>query len=156
MGLELSGQIPTFFAKGDGIIKKKPFVFLLILSFVLAACAESTAPVPPSLPAQASQPQAVNPLDMLEQSISLQDGRLSFTLPEGYGTAWDIQIRGRTETDGMGLSVHYLEQENEQGSWQEGETYTVDISGEGYSELTMYISWAENGMEKEIDLLPFL
>lgn len=56
----------------------------------------------------------------------------------------------------MGMSVHYLEQENEQGSWREGEPYTVDVSGGDYSELVMYISQPESGMETEIDLLPYL
>ena len=36
-----------------------------------------------------------------------------FTVPEEYDSSWYIQISGRLETEGGGMSVHYLDEESE-------------------------------------------
>ncbi len=74
-------------------------------------------------------------LARLEQSISYRNGKVQFTIPKGHDS-WNIRIYGRTAiNESSGMSVHYLTDESESGSWKSGETYTIDVSGGGYTEL---------------------
>ena len=55
-----------------------------------------------------ASPSAEQVLDQLEESIQQQDGALCFQLPAHSGDGWNILIYGRSESDGMGMSLHYL------------------------------------------------
>ena len=57
-----------------------------------------------------ASPSAEQVLDQLEESIQQQDGALCFQLPAHSGDGWNILIYGRSESDGMGMSLHYLEE----------------------------------------------
>ena len=89
----------------------------------------------------------------LEDSITVQDSGISFTIPENYSPAenWNIHIAGRAEADGLdGISLHYLDGEQ----WEAGKTYTLDITQEQWAdiiELTMDIALGE--VSRSIDLL---
>lgn len=65
------------------------------------------------------------------QSLEVLGGELRFTIPASYpGPAgdWDIQAAGRQVVEGMGgVSVHYLEQENTDRSWQAGLSYSIPL-----------------------------
>ena len=57
-----------------------------------------------------ASPSAEQVLDQLEESIQQQDGALCFQLPAHSEDGWNILIYGRSESDGMGMSLHYLEE----------------------------------------------
>nr|WP_326184952.1 M23/M56 family metallopeptidase [uncultured Oscillibacter sp.] len=100
--------------------------------------------------AQAEPAPERTPLERLEESIVCLDGRLSFTIPED-DIPWSIWIGGRVEADGMGMSVHYLEEESAAGGWEPGKTYSFDAADGPYESLCMAVF--AGGEEKEIDLL---
>lgn len=122
---------------------------LLLVCGVTAVFATSarTEPVP-----RADSAAEPTPLDQLEESIVCVDGRLSFTVPEGG--AWSIWIGGRVKTDGVGMSVHYLETESAAGSWEGGKTYQFEATDGPYDSLTM--TAAVDGEERDIDLTAYL
>ena len=65
-----------------------------------------------------------SPLEKLEKSVGYSEGMVHFTVPEEYDSSWYIQISGRLETEGGGMSVHYLDEESEAGSWEKGRLYS--------------------------------
>lgn len=116
--------------------------------FATSAQAEPVPQTEPPVPQTES-----TPLERLESSIVYMDGRLSFTIPED-GTGWSIWIGGRMETDGGGMSVHYLEAESAAGSWEGEKTYRFQVADGPYESLTMFA--AVDGEERDIDLTAYL
>ncbi len=92
-------------------------------------------------------------LETLENSLSYDGERVSFTIPEG-DQEWNIQISGRADTQELGgISLHYLDGID----WTPGETYSFELSSlaaQDVTQLTMYIF--QGTQEWEIDLLPYL
>ena len=94
-----------------------------------------------------------NLAEQLAESITCEDGTVFFTIPERRAE-WDLWISGRVLTDGMDMSVHYLEEESAAGRWEPGETYRFRLAEAAYDELTIN---GTNGRENvDIDLLPYL
>lgn len=92
--------------------------------------------------------------DALVNSIQAKDGTITFTIPQNGPAAddWSIAINGRSETpDGMGMSLHFLEQE----TWEPGKLYTIDPGEAKLTELRLYLSLPE-GIERDVDLLAYL
>lgn len=112
-----------------------------VLAGGLVAC-EQTQPPAPDVQ-----------LDALEESISYQDGVLSFTLPEGEGD-WNIQISGRADTSDLGgISLHYMEGTE----WTPSMIYFLPLSAQtvlDVTELTL-TAWLD-GQERSVDLVPYL
>lgn len=98
--------------------------------------------------------QAVPELaDQLAESITCEEGVLSFTIPQ-EDAKWDLWIAGRMQAGGMTMSVHYLEEESETRSWEPGRSYRFWLAEAVYDELTIN---GTNGRENvDIDLLPYL
>lgn len=96
-------------------------------------------------------------LARLYESISYADGEVSFTIPDGDDT-WNIHISGRIHVDGAGeMSIHYLEEESENNSWEDGKTYSFDVSSAKYSRfIELYLDAELNGEEISVDVLDFL
>lgn len=92
-------------------------------------------------------------LEALENSLSYDGERVSFTIPEG-DREWNIQISGRADTLELGgISLHYLDGTD----WMPSETYSFELSSlaaQDVTELTMHIF--QGTQEWEIDLLPYL
>lgn len=91
--------------------------------------------------------------EQLEASITCENETISFTIPEGRAE-WDLWISGRVLTDGMDMSVHYLEEESAAGRWEPGETYRFQLAEAAYDELT--INGTDGRENLDIDLLPYL
>lgn len=91
--------------------------------------------------------------DRLEESVACEGGTVSFTIPEGRAE-WDLWISGRVLTDGMDMSVHYLEQESADRSWEPGRTYRFRLEEAVYDELT--INGTDGRESVDIDLLPYV
>lgn len=96
-------------------------------------------------------------LTQFYESITYSDGNVAFTIPDG-NDVWNIQINGRIHVDGVGgMSIHYLEEESENNSWEGGKTYSFDVSGAKYSRFTeLYLDAQLNNEERSIDILEFL
>lgn len=96
-------------------------------------------------------------LTRLYESITYSDGNVAFTIPDG-NDVWNIQINGRIHVDGVGgMSIHYLEEESENNSWEGGKTYSFDVSGAKYSRFTeLYLEARLNNEEMSADILEFL
>lgn len=94
-----------------------------------------------------------NPAEQLAESITCEDGTVSFTIPEGKAE-WELWISGRVLADGMNMSVHYLEEESADRSWEPGETYQFQVEDAVYDELT--INGTDGRENVDIDLLPWL
>lgn len=92
-------------------------------------------------------------LETLENSLSYDGERVSFTIPEG-DREWNIHIAGRAEVEWLGgMSLHFLDGTD----WTPGETYSFELSSlaaQDVTELTMHIF--QGTQEWEIDLLPYL
>lgn len=92
-------------------------------------------------------------LEALEESLSYDGERVSFTIPEG-DREWNIHIAGRAEVEWLGgMSLHFLDGTD----WTPGETYSFELSSlaaQDVTELTMHIFLGTQ--EWEIDLLPYL
>lgn len=92
-------------------------------------------------------------LEALEESLSYDGERVSFTIPEG-DREWNIHIAGRADTEELGgISLHYLDGTD----WTPGETYSFELSSldaQDVTELTMHIF--QGTQEWEIDLIPYL
>lgn len=92
-------------------------------------------------------------LEALEESLSYDGERVSFTIPEG-DREWNIHIAGRAEVEWLGgMSLHFLDGTD----WTPGETYSFELSSlaaQDVTELTMHIF--QGTREWEIDLLPYL
>ena len=112
-----------------------------VLAGGLVACEQTQPPAPDAQ------------LDALEESISYQDGVLSFTLPEGEGD-WNIQISGRADTSDLGgSSLHYMEGTE----WTPSMIYFLPLSAQtvlDVTELTL-TAWLD-GQERSVDLVPYL
>lgn len=112
-----------------------------VLTGGLVACEQTQPPAPDAQ------------LDALEESISYQDGVLSFTLPEGEGE-WNIQISGRADTSDLGgISLHYMEGTE----WTPSMIYFLPLSAQtvlDVTELTL-TAWLD-GQERSVDLVPYL
>lgn len=95
---------------------------------------------------------AAEALDILEESLRVKDGKVRVMVPSAYPHPenWNIQISGRAEQDGMSMSLHFLEEINEQHGWTPGNRYNFEIP-ESCTELTMYVEL--EGEERTIDLL---
>lgn len=110
-----------------------------VLTGGLVACEQTQPPAPDAQ------------LDALEESISYQDGVLSFTLPEGEGE-WNIQISGRADTSDLGgISLHYMEGTE----WTPSMIYFLPLSAQtvlDVTELTL-TAWLD-GQERSVDLVP--
>ena len=100
-----------------------------------------------------ASPSAEQVLDQLEESIQLQDGALSFQLPAHSEDGWNILIYGRSESDGMGMSLHYLEEV----AWQPGESYSFPPA-QNCTELQMDVLYEtdSDSAERQIDLLLYI
>ncbi len=101
-----------------------------------------------------SEQQAV---ELLENSIKYNDGKIYFTIPKEYGKVeqWNIIIAGRQEfSDGMSMSAHFFEQENQENKWEKGKTYSIDINENNFTELNMDVFLADKA-EKSIDLMTY-
>ena len=92
-------------------------------------------------------------VEALEESLSYDGERVSFTIPEG-DREWNIHIAGRAEVEWLGgMSLHFLDGTD----WTPGETYSFELSSlaaQDVTELTMHIF--QGTQEWEIDLLPYL
>lgn len=92
-------------------------------------------------------------LEALENSLSYDGERVSFTIPEG-DREWNIHIAGRAEVEWLGgMSLHFLDGTD----WTPGETYSFELSSlaaQDVTQLTMHIF--QGTQEWEIDLLPYL
>ena len=92
-------------------------------------------------------------LEALEESLSYDGERVSFTIPEG-DREWNIHIAGRAEVEWLGgMSLHFLDGTD----WTPGETYSFELSSlaaQDVTQLTMHIF--QGTREWEIDLLPYL
>lgn len=112
-----------------------------VLAGGLVACEQTQPPAPDAQ------------LDALEESISYQDGVLSFTLPEGEGE-WNIQISGRADTSDLGgISLHYMEGTE----WTPSMIYFLPLSAQtvlDVTELTL-TAWLD-GQERSVDLVSYL
>lgn len=90
--------------------------------------------------------------------IQYDNGRFYFSVPEAIPEGedhWRIFIRGRIMTeDGMGMSVHYLEEESERGEWIPGETYSFAVADAAYDELLMDVEYGS--FSHSFDLTRFL
>lgn len=121
----------------------KTFSKKWIVLIVVLAAAAATALLSAAM-------RADNAVDVLQSSIRCEGGEVSFTIPEGHRT-WNLLISGRQEVEGFGgMSVHYLEGT----AWEAGASYSFDVSGGAFDELTMSVS--ADGRESIIDLLPCL
>lgn len=97
---------------------------------------------------------SADPITRLEESILLEDGTVTFQIPEELTGEWSILVYGRVEDpETGGMSAHYLEDEK----WVSGQRYSFSPA-ENHSELAMSVSYRENGQvwERDIDLLPIL
>ena len=92
-----------------------------------------------------ASPSAEQVLDQLEESIQQQDGALCFQLPAHSGDG--------SESDGMGMSLHYLEEVD----WQPGESYSFSPA-QNCTELQMDVLYEtdSDSAERQIDLLPYI
>ena len=71
-------------------------------------------------------------LETLENSLSYDGERVSFTIPEG-DREWNIHIAGRADTEELGgISLHYLEGID----FVPGETYSFELSAAQAREIT--------------------
>ena len=71
-------------------------------------------------------------LEALEESLSYDGERVSFTIPEG-DREWNIHIAGRADTEELGgISLHYLEGID----FVPGETYSFELSAAQAREIT--------------------
>lgn len=95
-----------------------------------------------------------SPLEKLEKSVGYSEGMVHFTVPEEYDSSWYIQISGRLETEGGGMSVHYLDEESEAGSWEKGRLYSFPVEEGNWSELVLYVSSGKE--EAAINLLEYI
>lgn len=93
-----------------------------------------------------------NPAEQLAESITCEGGTVSFTIPEGKAE-WELWISGRVLADGMDMSVHYLEEESADRSWEPGETYRFQVEDVVYDELT--INGTDGRESIDIDLLAY-
>lgn len=77
----------------------------------------------------------------LGDSVRYDSGNIYFTIPES-DKPWSIFIQGRVlMEDGSGMSVHYLEDESEQGEWIPRMTYSFEVGDAAFDELTMDIKY---------------
>lgn len=109
----------------------KPAVWAAMLAVIAAAVlAVTTLTRAPALPRDA---QAA--LEQLQNSVTVRDGSLGFTLPEtGFGPAeWDIHISGTARMGDDRMSLHFLEEEQ---NWQGGVWYPITEESSLYDGVT--------------------
>ncbi|MCI8329981.1 MAG: peptidoglycan DD-metalloendopeptidase family protein [Oscillibacter sp.] len=84
-------------------------------------------------------------VELLVNSVRYDGGNVYFTIPESE-ERWGIFFRGRVMTeDGMGMSVHYLEEESEKAEWIPRMTYSFAVADAAYEELTMDVRYGTAG-----------
>ena len=85
---------------------------------------------------------------VLNQQVLIFEGVLAHS-----GDGWNILIYGRSESDGMGMSLHYLEEVD----WQPGESYSFSPA-QNCTELQMDVLYEtdSDSAERQIDLLPYI
>lgn len=96
--------------------------------------------------------------EQLVNSIRCENGVISFTIPTKYNKPeeWNIHISGQQEfPDGMSMSTHLFELENEEHKWEKGREYIIETDGRNYTELTLDLFLSEE-VEKSVDLLAYL
>lgn len=93
-----------------------------------------------------------NLAEQLAESITCEDGTVSFTIPEGKAE-WELWISGRVLADGMDMSVHYLEEESADRNWEPGRTYRFRLEEAVYDELTINGTGGRESID--IDLLAY-
>lgn len=92
-------------------------------------------------------------VEALVNSIRYDSGNIYFTIPEGEGI-WSIFIQGRVMTeDGMGMSVHYLEEESERAEWVPRMTYSFEVADAAYDELSMDVKYGNAAYFYDLTLL---
>lgn len=134
------------------IMKLKKTSALALVCALLLVAGVTTAFATSARQEPAPQPETT-PVERLADSIVCRDDMVSFTIP-GDDVSWSIWIGGRVETDGGGMSVHYLEAESAAGNWEPGKTYRFEAADGPYDSLTM--TAAADGEEKDIDLTAYL
>ncbi len=143
------------------------------LALLLAGCApqapsgdapsgagQTAAPPAASQPAEseAAPAQTLSGEEAVAQlvgSIQYTEGQIAFTIPENgpEGEDWNILVYGTTQMGNGGMSVHLFEEENMEGSWQPGETYTIPLEGL-YRALGMDVAlWSQPDAAQTVDLL---
>ena len=63
-------------------------------------------------------------------------------------------VYGRTQIDGMGMSIHFFEEENNSKSWENGKKYEIEPVNENITELNLDIFMGAN--EYNIDLFAYI
>ncbi|MDE6454542.1 MAG: M23 family metallopeptidase, partial [Dysosmobacter sp.] len=92
-------------------------------------------------------------VETLAESVRYDDGHIYFTIPES-GEPWSIFIRGRVlMEDGSGMSVHYLEEESEKAEWVPRMTYSFEVGGAAFDELTMEIAYGDASYSYPLTLI---
>lgn len=134
------------------IMKLKKTSALALVCALLLVAGVTTAFATSARQEPAPQPETT-PVERLADSIVCRDDMVSFTIP-GDDVSWSIWIGGRVETDGGGMSVHYLEAESAAGNWEPGKAYRFEAADGPYDSLTM--TAAADGEEKDIDLTAYL
>lgn len=94
-----------------------------------------------------------NLAERLAESVTCEDGTVSFTIPEGKAE-WNLWISGRILADGVDMSVHYLEEESADRSWEPGKIYQFRLEEAVYDELT--INGTDGRESIDIDLLAYV
>lgn len=92
-------------------------------------------------------------LQELEAHIgALNDGVVMFTIPKGQvQDEWQIEIRGRMEVDGSGMSVHYPS--GDRIAWEPGRSYKFEFAEQWPYLTELYLSAALGEAHRDIDLL---
>jgi hypothetical protein len=132
----------------------KPTKRVILCSAVWTIAALLTACAPGAGSGASAEADA---LHALKESLAYDGLGVSFAIPE-YDTPQDfnILINGRVESDGFGMSVHYLTEENDRHIWTSGETYTVPMSPTVLihcTELLLEASVPDSDERTEADLL---
>lgn len=111
----------------------KTAVWAAALAVIAAAVlAVTTLTRAPALPRDA---QAA--LEQLQNSVAVRDGSLGFTLPEtGFEPGeWNIHISGSAWMGEGQMSLHFLEEQQQQG-WQGGVWYSITDEASLYNGMT--------------------
>lgn len=154
-GRQMKGRLMNLF------LKKKTGVMLVAVVLCAAVAVGALVTVQS---AQAETPMtALDALDALAQSVTINDKELTFTIPAAYEKAdnWRIQVSGQYQMGEEGvMSVHLIDNDGTAGRWKEGEgAYSVPLTDYDLDQFESLTLWAfltgEDGeeLEREVDLL---
>ena len=106
-----------------------------------------------------TQPKLMDENQTIQQlidSIEYENEKISFVIPDSSipATDWNIMVYGRTQIDGMGMSIHFFEEENNSKSWENGKKYEIEPVNENITELNLDIFMGAN--EYNIDLFAYI